>query len=149
MTDGINGYEIMQTFMPYPDFAETARCLDYRRLGKQRVECMQILGVLQGKTSGYARHPAVLMWQGHEGVLCTYATVMSIEWMRRGFVDGVAHHFTSTLGQFAPPPWLGDRRFHASHRSNLLRKDPNHYGQFGWKERHDLPYVWPTKEGMT
>ena len=28
----------MQTFLPYKDFGKTAKCLDYRRLGKQRVE---------------------------------------------------------------------------------------------------------------
>ena len=32
---------------------------------------------------------------------------------------------------------------HASHRSNLLRKEPAHYTQFGWTEPPDLPYVWP------
>jgi hypothetical protein len=42
-----------------------------------------------------------------------------------------------------PPPWLGDNTFHASHKSNLLRKDPVWYGQFGWSEPTDLPYVWP------
>ena len=33
----------MQTFLPYPDFRQSAACLDYRRLGKQRVEGVQIL----------------------------------------------------------------------------------------------------------
>lgn len=28
----------MQTFLPYPDFKKSAQCLDYRRLGKQRVD---------------------------------------------------------------------------------------------------------------
>jgi hypothetical protein len=41
------------------------------------------------------------------------------------------------------PPWWGDERLHASHRSNLLRKDPAHYGRFGWAEPPDLPYFWP------
>jgi hypothetical protein len=26
----------MQTFLPYPSFVKSAKCLDYRRLGKQR-----------------------------------------------------------------------------------------------------------------
>ena len=33
----------MQTFLPHPDFAATARVLDKRRLGKQRVEAIQVL----------------------------------------------------------------------------------------------------------
>ena len=32
----------MQTFLPSPRFAESARCLDSARLGKQRVEAKQI-----------------------------------------------------------------------------------------------------------
>jgi hypothetical protein len=34
---------------------------------------------------------------------------------------------------------------HDSHRSNLLRKDPQWYGQFGWTVPDDLPYVWPVR----
>lgn len=37
----------MQTFLPYPDFAECARVLDDKRLGKQRVECVDILRAMQ------------------------------------------------------------------------------------------------------
>ncbi|MDQ1681515.1 MAG: hypothetical protein QOH99_56, partial [Frankiaceae bacterium] len=33
----------MQTFLPYADFGASARVLDDRRLGKQRVETLQIL----------------------------------------------------------------------------------------------------------
>jgi hypothetical protein len=33
----------MQTFLPYASFEETAHILDYRRLGKQRVEGWQII----------------------------------------------------------------------------------------------------------
>jgi hypothetical protein len=33
----------VQTFLPYADFAESARVLDRARLGKQRVEALQVL----------------------------------------------------------------------------------------------------------
>ena len=39
----------MQTFLPYPDFKKSASCLDYKRLGKQRVEGLQILNAIQGR----------------------------------------------------------------------------------------------------
>ena len=53
----------MQTFLPYPDFAESARCLDRQRLGKQRVETAQILRcIVENRTGGWANHPAVRMW---------------------------------------------------------------------------------------
>jgi hypothetical protein len=44
------------------------------------------------------------------------------------------------------PFWLGNEKFHASHRSNLLRKDFKFYSQYGWQEENNLPYIWPTKE---
>ena len=64
----------MQTFLPYADFVKTAKCLDYRRLGKQRVEAFQILNILEGKTTkaGWKHHPAVLMWKGYENALKKY-----------------------------------------------------------------------------
>jgi hypothetical protein len=36
----------MQTFLPYRDFKQSFRILDWRRLGKQRVEAHQILNVI-------------------------------------------------------------------------------------------------------
>ena len=60
----------MQTFVPYPDCKLTAECLDYRRLGKQRVEAMQIINCLEGTGSTHwTRHPAVRMWVGHTTAL--------------------------------------------------------------------------------
>ena len=41
---------------------------------------------------------------------------------------------------------LGDERLHTSHRSNLLRKAPEWYGQFGWTEAPDMAYWWPRRE---
>jgi hypothetical protein len=46
---------------------------------------------------------------------------------------------------FERPSWLGDDAVHASHRSNLLRKDLRHYSRFGWTEPDDLEYVWPVR----
>lgn len=42
----------MNTFLAYPDFYKSAQCLDYKRLGKQRVETWQIYNILkQGEYS--------------------------------------------------------------------------------------------------
>lgn len=35
----------MQTFLPYANFEASAKVLDYKRLGKQRVEAKQILEI--------------------------------------------------------------------------------------------------------
>lgn len=142
----------MQTFLPYPSFAESAACLDRQRLGKQRVECLQIMKVLAGKTKGWRNHPAVKMWQGYEFALSFYAHVICDEWRRRGYKDTcdqkisdlyVAMSIPKSGSNYNSPAWLGDPAFHAAHRSNLLRKDSAHYGQFGWSEPATLPYVWP------
>lgn len=137
----------MQTFLPYPDFHRSCRCLDDKRLGKQRVEAKTLLNILLGRTRtrGWAHHPAKLMWQGYENALKIYYNECLKEWMARGFRNRMK--FESVRGRVVYPPWLGDERFHASHRSNLLRKDPEYYRQFGWREPPDLPYFWPTKEG--
>jgi hypothetical protein len=131
----------MQTFLPYPDLELTAQCLDWRRLGKQRVEGYQILKALTTPGYGWQNHPAVKMWRGHEGFLARYTNAMVNEWKRRGYNNTMPEFGAG--GYYTPPSWFGDDKFHASHRSNLLRKDPIYYGKFGWTETPDLPYVWP------
>lgn len=136
----------MQTFLPYPDFKRSAACLDYRRLGKQRVEAKQLLNALALRRSGaisgrgWVNHPATLMWEGYEDALRMYMNIMIDEWVSRGYNN------TMQRAPHAPnpsmPPFVGNEAFHASHRSNLLRKDAGYYGQFRWSEPHDLEYVW-------
>src|SRR5947208_1979490 len=51
----------MQTFLPYADFERSARVLDRKRLGKQRVETIQVVRALTRPGYGWAvRSPAVL-----------------------------------------------------------------------------------------
>jgi hypothetical protein len=135
----------MQTFLPLPDFAATAAVLDDVRLGKQRVEAYQIVRTLDGITKGWRNHPAVRMWRGYEPALVEYGVAICAEWVARGRADTVHEKLLVHARPEAAvlPPWFGDEPLHASHRSNLLRKDPQWYGRFGWAEPPDLPYVWP------
>ena len=71
---------MVNTFLPYADFEESAKALDYRRLGKQRVEALQILRANLGMTKGWVNHPAAKMWKGHEITLCKYGIAMCMEW---------------------------------------------------------------------
>jgi len=130
----------MQTFLPYPDFAKSAQCLDMRRLCKQRVEAMQILNTL-ARGSRWSNHPAVLMWRGYENALRLYMNKCIQEWIRRGYNNTM--QFAEVVDLAEMPPWFGSEKFHASHRSNLIRKDLEWYSQFGWEEPSNLPYVWP------
>lgn len=135
----------MQTFLPFPNFEKTARVLDSRRLGKQRVEAFQILNIILGRTNslGWRNHPAVKMWGKNPNALKVYFNKIVSEWERRGFQNSMKRE--TVRGPVVFPSWIGDRKFHASHRSNLLRKDKNHYSKFNWREKDDIPYFWPTK----
>jgi hypothetical protein len=122
-----------------------------RRLGKQRVETLQILQVLAGIRSGWKNHPAVKMWRGHEWSLGLYGRTICQEWIERGYKDTCMGKIALMMGYFdhdstvSEPEWFGRDDFHASHRSNLLRKDYTFYSQFKWTEPTDLPYVWPVR----
>lgn len=138
----------MQTFLPYADFTQSAKILDWRRLGKQRVEAKQLMAALNGDSKGWVNHPAAVMWRGHDKALALYWLVMCQEWKARGYLDNLGVQAQAALDSLAAqemtlPWWIGHEPFHASHRSNLLRKDPVHYGQFGWFESDDLEYLWP------
>lgn len=132
---------MVNTFLPYKDFEKSAKVLDTKRLYKQIVECKQILNILENKTQkkGYRNHPAVHMWEGYEKALKYYQWCMFKEWAKRRW-DFKLKDCLKKPKNF--PPWLGNRKFHASHKSNLLRKDKEHYKKFNWKEPSNLDYVW-------
>ena len=142
----------MMTFLPFPDFTRSAQCLDSKRLGKQRVECLQILHANLAITEGWRNHPATLMWRGYLQALADYALCICEEWGKRCYRDTVTAQMEDYLAgcsDWSPecaPPWLGDERLHSSHRAALLAKAPAHYGKFGWKEVPKIEYWWPSKE---
>lgn len=135
----------MQTFLPFECFQLSAQALDMRRLGKQRVEAWQIWLTLSND-SGWRHHPAVRMWRGHESWLMSYGIEICAEWIGRGYRDTILPRFMTVLDGLPDdpyPPWLGRIELHSSHRANLIRKDPVHYGSFGWSESPALGYHWP------
>lgn len=146
----------MQTFLPesvaFPRkaFELSASVLDYRRLGKQRLETKQILETLLGRSSGWRNHPAVRMWIGYEGALAQYGYTMCEQWVSRGYNDTLRLYFYDLMLELPIgflPPWVGDPAFHRSHQSNLVRKDPQHYRRYYPDVPDDLPYVWPATDG--
>ncbi|GAA0477675.1 hypothetical protein Ade02nite_68300 [Paractinoplanes deccanensis] len=147
----------MQTFLPYPDFVASAQVLDQKRLGKQRVEAIQVLRGLIVEGYGWRHHPAVKMWRGYEEGLVRYGLDMCAVWIATGRADTCAATLVADSAVEHPirtqkeleasgglPPWLGDLAVHRSHQSALLRKDPAFYRPiFGPDVPDDLPYVWP------
>ncbi|MFH8369629.1 MSMEG_6728 family protein [Streptomyces sp. NPDC018031] len=152
----------MQTFLPCVDFSASASLLDVRRLGKQRVEALQVLRGLTVPGYGWRHHPAVRMWAGYEEALVRYGLEVCRTWCDGGRSDTCA---VSLLSDFAGtgragqvrgqrdlaaggelPPWLGDEDFHRSHQSALVRKDPAFYRSRFPDVPDDLPYVWPRSD---
>jgi hypothetical protein len=113
-------------------------------------------------TYGWRHHPAVKMWIGYEEALARYALDFAGVWTATGRADTTAATFLADLGAATGitsirtqpelaaagelPPWLGDEKFHESHRSALLRKDADFYGPLFGVVPADLPYVWPASD---
>lgn len=140
----------MQTFVPLTTYAECAAVLDRLRLGKQRVECLQIMKVVTGVSTskGWQNHPACHMWRDNPLALMSYQSAICIEWVQRGYNDTCLYKTADILEvDFIPddeyPRWWGDERVHKSHRSNLLRKDPDHYRKYWPNDDDGLEYHWP------
>lgn len=136
----------MQTFLPYKDFNHSAAVLDRQRLGKQRVEVLQILRTLSGKSAGWSNHPAVRMWRGNEGALIVYGVIICNEWTKRGYKDSCKFKIEDLYSDAEGteyPIWLGNYDFHRSHQSNLVRKNPEYYGPIFPNVPNDIPYIWP------
>jgi Pyrimidine dimer DNA glycosylase len=150
----------VQTFLPYSDFERSARILDPKRLGKQRVETIQVVRALTRPGYGWANHPAVLMWRGFEEALGRYGFACCQAWTELGFADTCALTIATDLRQAGVdtvrtqaelatagglPPWLGNDAVHRCHQSALLRKDQQHYRPLFPDVPDDLPYVWPVR----
>jgi hypothetical protein len=152
----------VQTFLPYPEFATSARVLDQRRLGKQRVEAIQVLRGLIVPGYGWRHHPAVKMWAGYEEALVRYGLDICAVWCETGRADTCAGTLVADFAAAGGParvrlqkeldaagelpPWLGDERMHLSHRVSLVRKDPDFYRPIFGDLPDDVPYVWPPSD---
>lgn len=140
----------MQTFMTHDNYVDTAKALDNKRLGKQRVEAYQILKALRGDyndTGAWVNHPATVMWRGYEYELSLYGLTISVEFLERGF-DGshMMTTFNDINAQLSPtntekyPWWVNDELLRYTHQSNLVRKDADYYD---FNVPDNIPYVWP------
>lgn len=139
---------MMQTFLPFSSFTQSAASLDRKRLGKQRVEAWQIYLALTDETYGWQNHPAVKMWRGYEYTLLVYGLCIIDEWVDRGYKDTMYDRFEAELTTAGDPDrepwWLGMPAFHEAHRAILYRKDPIHYRAFRGTFTPELnDYLWP------
>jgi hypothetical protein len=161
---------LIQTFLPFPDFAETAQVLDRQRLNKQALEAWQIMMTNlkldpEGnprEPKGWYNHPASLMWRGHDMALLEYIRAMVSEWILRGYKSTILDKAEATMAVAIDrglvvyphadmPRWYKvPRTLNAitkSHRLALLSKNYEWYSRWGWKEDTGTPpesydYVW-------
>jgi len=138
--------------LPYESFVKSAQVLDYKRLGKQRVECCQIIRILDGTTpeARWRNHPAVKMWEGYLGALQNYTNIMITEWIIRGYNNSMSTYVLTE--EPVKPWWLGNEDFHRAMRSRLIEKLPGFYlEQFGEVDKgfNDSKYFWPVNESKT
>lgn len=143
----------MQTFLPYGDPERSAKALDNKRLGKQRVEAIQIarrlLDVSDG--TGWSNHPATKMWKNYEPYLIKiYLRAILDEWNKRGFKNEKCEQHYKELYRLVAarrpvqPPWFGEPLFE-SHRSRLIQKDSDFYKEKFPHTPDDLEYIWPVR----
>lgn len=142
----------MQTFLPYSDIVQSFKVLDDKRLGKQRVETHQIINAITGRPKldgtpykGWLNHPCSVMWRHHVPLLQLYFNLSLEEWVSRGFKNTMKEEIIQSPVLY--PEWWGNTKFHDSHKSNLLKKDPEFYVQYNWDVDPTNPYVWMDKDG--
>jgi hypothetical protein len=109
-------------------------------LGNQRLEASIIIATVEGRSFGWRNHPAVRMWKEYPCALKLYYNLCIDEWVKRGYKNNMKKHVVDNV---VYPFWIGNDAFHASHRSNLLRKNKEWYSKYFIGEPDDLPYVWP------
>lgn len=149
---------MVNTFLPFgsrrnplKSIVKSVKCLDDRRLGRQRAEGKMILSALDSRRlgiekKGWVNHPAVIMWEGYDNLLKIYINECINEFVRRGKNNNmplydVDHNTLST------PWWFGWKKFHMSHQAALVIKDAKYYGDmFDVPKKYlDNGYVWPSK----
>lgn len=148
----------MQTFMPDFDFRIVAATLDHKRLGKQRVEALQLLQAFNDLANRWRNHPVFRMWYMNRGLLAAYGIAMCNHWAALGYSDNCKNRIIDalpcdTLRQFAItyattginslpemyelPEWMKPRdgyNIRSEYRAILLEKNFKHYGKMNWSE---------------
>lgn len=136
----------MMVFIPYSDPIKIAKILDYKRLGKQRVEARQILSIILGeaKWTAWRHHPAVLMWVKYPNELKYYYNTMIKEWIARGYKNNMVMY--ENLPEDMQMPWfMYCGPILRSHKATLLRKNYDHYSQYFKAPKTYLEHgiIWP------
>lgn len=135
------------TLFPHIGFFKSVRPLDDARLSKQRQDALKILKGLMGDPE-VPYHLSQEAWGGFEYALGVYGMTACSEWQnKRHHRDNLAFEIHKILEcvphDLTMPPWMGDLNFHRSHRSYLIRKNPEHYATVWPNTPENMPIFWP------
>ena len=139
---------MVNTFIIANTPQQCAKLLDYRRLGKQRVEAYQIINILTNKTNSksWSNHPATKMWKDHVDALKYYYNCCVREWIERKYKNNM-QLYEINEENIVLPWWFTWKPLQLSHQCSLLRKDNDHYKNIfklkeNEKEFMDHGYIW-------
>lgn len=114
----------MQVFLPFPDVSKSLIVLDKVRLWKQVLEAKQLLDCIEGRKTGWRNHPVTKMYGRYPKFLIFYFNEALRLWKQTGKTS--FEFLSSELIESSDiPEWFGNKEFHLSHQSNLLRKALN------------------------
>ena len=91
--------------------------------------------------TGYFFHSVTKMWYGYTNALKFYLNIVLAEWIKRGY-NNKMEPYDNLPDVIEPPFWLGSKKLHDSHKSQLYHKDKEHYEEHFGKLKL-IDYYWP------
>lgn len=147
----------MMIYMTRMSYGKSAADLRDADLHSCMTRGHELFDVLTGatKSDSYSKNsPVKGMWRGYEYALGIYVMMSGMEWCyRRGFaghksfwpvfkgIQELKHYDKDFV--YEVPPWFRDTDVLASHRSNLVRRDPLTYEDTWHVCPQNWPYLWP------
>jgi hypothetical protein len=89
----------------------------------------------------WTKHPSCKMWAGHVEWLKFYFMCALGEYCSRGFENNI-YALEYDIKEKPRPYWLGLEEVHQSHRSYLVRSNPEHYSKI-WPNEKETLLFWP------
>ncbi len=149
---------MVNTFVLTNTPESTVKLLDYKRLGKQRVEAKQIIEIIEKSSKlhsllmkesntkiSWANHPIVAMWCNNLNGLKYYCNACIREWINRGYKNNMTlYSIQEKLEDL--PWWFCNIQLQNSHRASLIRKDSIYYKDLSCIPDYiNYGYIWINK----
>lgn len=143
----------MMIWLPFENFEECARSMDSRTLTIQRFDAWRLLHMLQhGVPAGMGQNATLRMWRDYPTWVAAYGMAICLEWEktsdRPSELTQLFRDYLDVIDVTEDyPRWLGDSMLHMSHRSNMIKLDPDRYMKLWPGVIEGMPLMWPKEEG--